>query len=343
MAKRRVQLGATGENVRRNLAAVRRSRSGGGPLTIRALADRLNDAGARTAHSALSEIENGARRVDVDDLTALAAALEVSPLSLLLPQRWHEGDAVELTGVGELPVSDAWAWMRDSVLPVEVHDDEPGYRRDVLRALSGEPVEGAPSRAALELAAVVYNRLLELGAIDGLDPAALGDEIQRFGRFRRHLARMMREFADAEGIADRLSVDAEGDDGDVLTRLHREWAAVMRDRERAVENLARWTERRVNGVIEATRRVAPERIRSAEVWIGLLDQRLDALRADFYGQGVNPPDETRRQLTAEEVAEQFPDHPVGWVAWEKARERYPHDDIRLELTDSGWKVHRGDG
>lgn len=35
------------------------------------------------AHTTVSEIERGARRVDVDDLVAIAAALEVLPVDLL--------------------------------------------------------------------------------------------------------------------------------------------------------------------------------------------------------------------------------------------------------------------
>lgn len=219
MAKRRVQLGATGENVSRNVAAVRRSQTENGPLTIRAMADRLSAAGVRTAHSAVSEIENGARRVDVDDLTALAAALGVSPLFLLLPHAWHEGDTVELTGAGEMPVGDAWAWMRDGVVdreflrskptpttstPIEEHDDETGHRRDVMRALLGEPVGGAADDAAFDVAVVLYNRLLELGVID---------KRVRFGQFRGYVEGMMRELATSEGIAERWGIEVDrGDD-----------------------------------------------------------------------------------------------------------------------------------
>lgn len=358
MAKRRVQLGATGENVRQNVAAARRWGLGGQPMTVRALADRLNESGVRTAHSALSEIENGARRVDVDDLTALAAALGVSPLFLLLPHSFEEGEAVELSGVGKVPLRTAWAWMRDG-LPLdpdlrsksdqtrgpfveELHEDEQRHQGAVLLGLAGVKERGDVDEEVHDLLTVFWRRLIEAGAFV--------DRHVTFERFREHFARMMRELAKEEGVAEWLHAEFPDDPAgplsevpDPLAELRREWRRVMHNRRDAVDLLNAWNERRQSGVLEQTRQVAPERIRETEIWIGLLDHHLEDLRAAFYARDVDPPDETRRQLTAEEVAESFPDYPEGWVAWEKVREPLEHDDIRLERTESGWQVHRGDG
>src|SRR5690606_19823410 len=52
-------------------------------LSQRALADRLAEHGRPMQVSGVSKIEAGERRVDVDDLVALARALEVTPAHLL--------------------------------------------------------------------------------------------------------------------------------------------------------------------------------------------------------------------------------------------------------------------
>ena len=68
MPVRRVTLGSTGERVRDNVRAIRTERE----LTQAQLANM-----ADLPSQSVTEIENGARRVDVDDLIALATALKV--------------------------------------------------------------------------------------------------------------------------------------------------------------------------------------------------------------------------------------------------------------------------
>lgn len=79
MATRRVEIGPTGHTVRANVKNFRKQRG----LTLRGLAERLEQGGRPMAHNTVSEIERGARRIDVDDLTALADALDVMPVDLL--------------------------------------------------------------------------------------------------------------------------------------------------------------------------------------------------------------------------------------------------------------------
>ncbi|BBZ00544.1 hypothetical protein AWC04_15035 [Mycolicibacterium fallax] len=69
----------------------------------------------------ISEIENGLRRVDVDDLIALAVALDVSPAVLLmpnpeLPDENGEG-VVYLDPADPLDTKHVWNWLtaRDSL------------------------------------------------------------------------------------------------------------------------------------------------------------------------------------------------------------------------------------
>lgn len=72
-------LGETGHRVRRNVRLIRAVRS----LSKQALSDRTAEAGRRIPPLGVSRLESGTRRVDVDDLVALATALGVKPAELL--------------------------------------------------------------------------------------------------------------------------------------------------------------------------------------------------------------------------------------------------------------------
>lgn len=74
MPVRRVQLGDTGTIVRNNIRDLRLRRE----LTQNQLA-LLADLPTQS----ITEIENGARRVNVDDLVAIAQALKVRPARIL--------------------------------------------------------------------------------------------------------------------------------------------------------------------------------------------------------------------------------------------------------------------
>jgi transcriptional regulator with XRE-family HTH domain len=74
-------LGAAGNNVRRNVRRLREERLWG----YRDVSERLSKMG-RTIHTdQLSAIDTGERRVDVDDLVALAAVFGLGPEELLQP------------------------------------------------------------------------------------------------------------------------------------------------------------------------------------------------------------------------------------------------------------------
>lgn len=104
--KPRLNIGPTGRTVAFNVQRLRKTRG----HTQTALAALLTKAGRRMSLSSLSEIELGTRRVDVDDLAALAAALQVSPNALLLPPVRGSGLACEVTGMGPVGTDDAWRW-----------------------------------------------------------------------------------------------------------------------------------------------------------------------------------------------------------------------------------------
>ncbi len=104
----------TAAAVARNLAAIRDRRR----LTVRQLSQRLSELGEPILPSGITKIEKGQRRVDVSELMALAAALNVSPARLLLPDV-GERDLIKITP--NMPPQElwlAWDWMegRSSLL-----------------------------------------------------------------------------------------------------------------------------------------------------------------------------------------------------------------------------------
>lgn len=132
------QSGPTGEHVRRNLIRLRKARG----LTTYQLAKLLADAGRPIPQSGISRIESGGRRVDVDDLTSLAAVLKVSPSALLLPLVDSPAEMIEITGSRPVDADTAWAWMDglrplhlpsgnvdDALLDYVIQSRPPGSRR----------------------------------------------------------------------------------------------------------------------------------------------------------------------------------------------------------------------
>lgn len=97
--------GPTAAEVARNISRVRFARN----MTQQALSDRMAELGRPIPTSSIGKIESGLRTVDVDDLMALAAALDVSPLGLLLPRTGSPEDELEATGAqGKAEI--LWLW-----------------------------------------------------------------------------------------------------------------------------------------------------------------------------------------------------------------------------------------
>jgi transcriptional regulator with XRE-family HTH domain len=81
MAAKSLDIGDAGLHLGRAVAQLREGRG----WDQQGLIQRLAQAGRPMSQSILSRIEAGARRVDIDDLVALAAALNVSVVALLPP------------------------------------------------------------------------------------------------------------------------------------------------------------------------------------------------------------------------------------------------------------------
>jgi len=101
--------GITSQIVGRNVARLR----GGSGVSARELATLAAELGTPLSQSGISDIENGRRTVSVDQLTALATALDVSPLSLLMPETWAaDVEEVRLTGTPVVLGGDLLSWLR---------------------------------------------------------------------------------------------------------------------------------------------------------------------------------------------------------------------------------------
>lgn len=72
-------MGMVGRRVASNVRSVRQLRG----LSYAEFSRRLAEAGHPILDTGIMKIEKGARRVDVDDLVALAGVLNISPLVLL--------------------------------------------------------------------------------------------------------------------------------------------------------------------------------------------------------------------------------------------------------------------
>ncbi|MGW3193697.1 helix-turn-helix domain-containing protein [Streptomyces sp. NPDC001118] len=106
MASNAVVTGPTAERVARNIERLRKARQ----LKQKDLSDLLEKAGRPTLPTVISKIERGERRIDVDDLVAFALALNVSPITLLLPPTWSD-EPTELTAETQVRSQTAWRWV----------------------------------------------------------------------------------------------------------------------------------------------------------------------------------------------------------------------------------------
>lgn len=148
-ARPAVQYGPTARTVADNVKKFRDRRG----LTIYELAGALKKAGRPITPSAIAKIEKKQRQVTVDDLMALAVALDVNPVMLLLPGT-VQGD-VELSGGGTVTAKAAWDWFRKD-MPLRTPPDDDGsaivaFRLNLPRGIrSFKITTPAGMRAALE-------------------------------------------------------------------------------------------------------------------------------------------------------------------------------------------------
>jgi 8-oxo-dGTP diphosphatase len=106
MARQAVEIGSIGKQLSANLARLRKDRH----ASYTELSGWLKRIGRTISAETLGKIERKERRVDVDDLVALAVALDTTPNRLLLPGSADDAEPVELTPEVTVSALDAWKW-----------------------------------------------------------------------------------------------------------------------------------------------------------------------------------------------------------------------------------------
>lgn len=116
--RRTNDVGPTGLQLAENLRRIRTERG----LSTTRLSELLEAIGRPIQPTGITKIEKGERKVDVDDLLALAAVLRVNPGALLLPPV-ADKSMTEITAIGTVPSWKAWRWM-DGREPISEPFDE---------------------------------------------------------------------------------------------------------------------------------------------------------------------------------------------------------------------------
>ncbi|MCD5419302.1 helix-turn-helix domain-containing protein [Rhodococcus pyridinivorans] len=108
MVGKKIELGPTGRTVATNIAAIRTHQN----LTWTDVSRRLQERGREIPPVGIKRIEAMERRVDVDDLVAIAAALEVAPVALLMPRTRERDERSMITGETETHTNEElWHWF----------------------------------------------------------------------------------------------------------------------------------------------------------------------------------------------------------------------------------------
>jgi 8-oxo-dGTP diphosphatase len=129
-----IPLGPVGGYLIRNISLLR------GRLTYKELSDRLDQLGRSIPTLGLSRIEKGNRRVDVDDLVALAIALGVNPVALLVPEDAEPDEEIELTAEVRVPARVARDWVNGRI-PLPEHEAITWPRARGMRVVRESEIE----------------------------------------------------------------------------------------------------------------------------------------------------------------------------------------------------------
>lgn len=119
MGTHAVQRDATAKTVSANVKRLRMQQN----LGLRGLSKKLGDVGRPLGHSAIDQIEKGTRRTDVDDLVALALALDTSPIALLMPFGDDLNEPIVVPGTDtKVSAARLWLWLRGEASVTSVSD-----------------------------------------------------------------------------------------------------------------------------------------------------------------------------------------------------------------------------
>ena len=133
--KRKVNdVDSTGQTVAANIARLRNARG----LSTYKLSELLAGLDRPIPPSAITRIEAGARKVDVDDLMAFAVALRVSPTALLLEPT--TAGMHEITAAGLVRGDIAWSWLYgERPLEEDLPTDDDGQAWNDFQSFSRPP------------------------------------------------------------------------------------------------------------------------------------------------------------------------------------------------------------
>jgi molecular chaperone DnaK len=151
----------TGQRVARRIRELRLERA----LTLADLATRLARFDRSYTLSTLSRIEQGKRRVDADDLVAIALALDVPPNAILFPADEHRETRTKLTANLEVDTAEVLRWAGSGAT---AGLNGPGrsvlHLGSVHRSILAVDIEGSverPNLVKMELRRALYGLLDE--------------------------------------------------------------------------------------------------------------------------------------------------------------------------------------
>ncbi|MFD5869150.1 XRE family transcriptional regulator [Corynebacterium sp. NPDC060344] len=115
MAGKKATIGPTGQTVSANVERLREEQR----LTYAEMTRQLTNLGQPIPELGLRNIEKGQRKVDVDELVALARILRVAPVTLLIPVSKTGDLTIKATGFDDVTARQFWHWLRDGGMPGE--------------------------------------------------------------------------------------------------------------------------------------------------------------------------------------------------------------------------------
>ncbi|MGI8867655.1 MAG: helix-turn-helix domain-containing protein [Mycobacteriales bacterium] len=135
MPNDRMPAGPVAQRVAVNVRQLRKRRG----LDLADVSDRMRQLGRPMAVGALSKLELGQRRVDVDDLAALAIALNTTPNRLLLSEQATDA-TVGLTPTVTWTGRQAWRWASgEGVAPLPPWERIPNFDRSAEWTAESRP------------------------------------------------------------------------------------------------------------------------------------------------------------------------------------------------------------
>ena len=164
--KKRIDPGPIGAAVAANIERLRESQN----LSYAELSRRLDELGRPIAPLGLTRIRDLQRRVDVDDLVALALALGVSPTTLLLP---HSDASTEARAAGrkapvtdggeQYPLSQIWRWfIAESPIDIPPSYSSPPPRPVLQFQLRARPDDGITQGYSIPMDAESAKRIHDM-------------------------------------------------------------------------------------------------------------------------------------------------------------------------------------